>query len=288
VVNAKGNLVAGLRRLHAVRKLGWKTVPVIIAKNLDDARSLLRAEHDENTCRKDFTPSEAVAIAEALSALEKEAAKERQRATRAKKGEKIGSQKPASQGGENSPLPSQKRDKSRDRIAAAVGRSAPTLKKAAEIVKAANAAPDLFGDLLRQMDATGKVDPAFKQLGQRRAAQEPPKPAPEGAASDSMPAEPVSAPASPPTATADADGGLYSDRLGSALSKVAGELSWITPLPDGGLDATLAQSDKWDWSQVQGSTLPQLRELIRNLQDVCERLDTAAAGACGGGMGVTA
>lgn len=52
-------LVAGLRRLTAVKRLGWERVPVTVVESLDDAVTALRAELDENTCRRDLSPVEA-------------------------------------------------------------------------------------------------------------------------------------------------------------------------------------------------------------------------------------
>src|SRR5690348_356793 len=63
VVDSTGRLVAGARRLAAVRSLGWRDVPVRIIRNLSDAAAALRAERDENTERKAFLPSELVSIA---------------------------------------------------------------------------------------------------------------------------------------------------------------------------------------------------------------------------------
>jgi ParB-like chromosome segregation protein Spo0J len=51
-------LVAGGRRLAAVRELGWDEVPVTIV-DLTTVADVLRAEADENTCRKPLTPYEA-------------------------------------------------------------------------------------------------------------------------------------------------------------------------------------------------------------------------------------
>ncbi len=45
---------------------GWSEVPVLVAANLDDVANALRAERDENTCRLEFAPTEAVAMAAAL------------------------------------------------------------------------------------------------------------------------------------------------------------------------------------------------------------------------------
>jgi ParB family chromosome partitioning protein len=72
-VTFDGHLIAGERRLRAVQLLGWKTIPsTLIPLNLDQ---IVRGEFAENTCRKDFTLSEAVAIKRALEPLEKAAAK---------------------------------------------------------------------------------------------------------------------------------------------------------------------------------------------------------------------
>lgn len=73
----EGRLVAGHRRIEAVRLLGMDTVPVRFADNLDDAAKLLRAERDENVCRLDMKPSEKAALGEALLAIEADRARER-------------------------------------------------------------------------------------------------------------------------------------------------------------------------------------------------------------------
>jgi ParB-like chromosome segregation protein Spo0J len=79
VVTPDFALVAGHRRLEAMRALGFDEVPVRIAYSLTNARALLTAEQDENTCRKDMTVSERTALTDALLAIEKPKAKERQR-----------------------------------------------------------------------------------------------------------------------------------------------------------------------------------------------------------------
>jgi ParB/Sulfiredoxin domain len=71
-----GTLIAGARRLAACKALGWDEVPVRIV----DLDKVVRGEFAENSMRKDFTLSEAVAIKRALEPLEKAAAKERQQA----------------------------------------------------------------------------------------------------------------------------------------------------------------------------------------------------------------
>jgi hypothetical protein len=63
-VAADFTLVFGERRLRAARMLGWTT----IAARIVDLPSIVADEYAENEARKDFTPSERVAIAEAVRA----------------------------------------------------------------------------------------------------------------------------------------------------------------------------------------------------------------------------
>ncbi|HEU0142132.1 MAG TPA: ParB N-terminal domain-containing protein [Bryobacteraceae bacterium] len=65
VVTEDGRLICGERRFLAMRDiLRWKTIPVIILQ----VSSIVAGEYAENEIRKDFTPSERVAIAKALEA----------------------------------------------------------------------------------------------------------------------------------------------------------------------------------------------------------------------------
>ena len=72
VVRPDGVLIAGERRLHAAKLLGWTEIPVTVV----DLDAVVRGEFAENAIRKDFTLSEAVAIKRALEPIEREAAKE--------------------------------------------------------------------------------------------------------------------------------------------------------------------------------------------------------------------
>ncbi len=63
-VTADLTLVCGERRLRAAQILGWTTIPVRIV----DVPSIVAGEYAENEVRTDFTPSERVAIAEAVRA----------------------------------------------------------------------------------------------------------------------------------------------------------------------------------------------------------------------------
>jgi hypothetical protein len=65
VVTKEGMLVCGERRFRAMRDiLGWKTIPVIVL----EVSSIVEGEYAENEIRKDFTPSERVAIGRAIEA----------------------------------------------------------------------------------------------------------------------------------------------------------------------------------------------------------------------------
>jgi len=65
VVTPQKRLVAGRRRLEAVRRLGWKEVPVRVI----DLDHIIQGELAENSIRRNFTPSETVAIANALESI---------------------------------------------------------------------------------------------------------------------------------------------------------------------------------------------------------------------------
>jgi hypothetical protein len=65
VVTEDGLLVCGERRFLAMRDiLRWKTIPVIVLQ----VSSIVAGEYAENEIRKDFTPSERVAIGRAIEA----------------------------------------------------------------------------------------------------------------------------------------------------------------------------------------------------------------------------
>ncbi len=151
VVTSDGVLIAGQRRLEACRRLGWSEIPCRVV----DLDNITRAESDENRVRKDFTPSESVAIAETLEARERELARQRQSVGW---GDHSGSEK----------FTEPDRGNALDKVASAVGMSRPTLAKAKAVVEAARQEPSRFTALLDQMDNTGKVDRAYKELQRER------------------------------------------------------------------------------------------------------------------------
>jgi ParB family chromosome partitioning protein len=185
-------LVAGARRLEAAKLLGWETMEASTGLGPKTAVELLLAERDENTCRKEFTPSEMVTIGRRLEELERADAKERQEASQAKPGQKVGAQ-----GGGKLPPPSTAKGKTRDRVAAAVGTSPKTYEKAKAVVHAAEAEPERFGDLVKEMDANGKVDGVHKELKRRQAPVKVNPPAAGIVEEDGLPPRPTF-PAVPP------------------------------------------------------------------------------------------
>jgi ParB-like chromosome segregation protein Spo0J len=160
VLNEKHELIAGQRRLEAAKLLGWREVPCIVSRSFDDPVAALIAERDENTCRKDFLPSEAVALGKAIEKMEREAARKRQHTSRTRKGQKVGT----AQGGGKSPPRSSAKGKTRDKVAEAVGMSGRTYEKAKAVVEAAEREPDKHAETAREMDRTGRVEPAYKKV----------------------------------------------------------------------------------------------------------------------------
>jgi hypothetical protein len=141
---------------------------------LEDALSLLLAERDENICRKDFTPSEAVAVGQRLAELERLAAKQRQACA----GPAHGPGKKASASGK---FPEALQGQVRDKVGQAVGMSGRTFERAKAVVEAAAHNPEKYGRLMEKMDRTGKVNGVCNQLQRQQraaaiAAEPPPLP----------------------------------------------------------------------------------------------------------------
>lgn len=145
VIKPNNELVAGRRRLAAwpLTKLsegGNKPIPVTVI----DLASVVLGEYAENAGRKDFTPSELVAIKRELEPLERAKA-----ADRRKRGRKAD----AGEGGNAA-----------DKVARVVGRDRKTIAKAEAVVEAAERDPARYGKLVEDMDRTGRVDGPFKRL----------------------------------------------------------------------------------------------------------------------------
>jgi N6-adenosine-specific RNA methylase IME4 len=155
VIRPDGRLIAGERRIHAAKHLGWTTIPVTVV----DLEKVALGEFAENAIRKDFTLSEAVAIKRALEPIEREAAKERQRAGGRSGGKASGK------------LPEASKGNAADKTAKATGMARRTLEKAEAIVAAAEAEPERFGPLLADMDRTGRANGVYRRLENARQAE---------------------------------------------------------------------------------------------------------------------
>jgi N6-adenosine-specific RNA methylase IME4/ParB-like chromosome segregation protein Spo0J len=162
VIDRHGKLIAGERRLKAwqLSKFRHQPIPVHVVP-LEDIVAGEWAENDPQL-RKDFTPSEAVAIKRAIEARLKPAAKVRQaehgKTTRGRKAEKKAERDEASKSGA--------------KAAAFTGRSRRTVEKAEAIVDAAAAEPEKYGKLKKDMDKSGRVDGPFKRLQVMKQADE--------------------------------------------------------------------------------------------------------------------
>jgi SAM-dependent methyltransferase len=173
---------------------------VHVVEGLDDARSLLLAERDENLCRENFLPSEAVALGLKLEALERPKAEERMKA-----GRPSGNLPQGSTEGRDLPppgvfacstcgqefagpvwhcptcsrhcamkdrlcpgcgslAPPDPRGRTTERAAEVVGMGRRTYEKAKQVVEAAKAAPERYASLMAQMDQERNVDRAYKKL----------------------------------------------------------------------------------------------------------------------------
>jgi ParB family chromosome partitioning protein len=164
VVTRDGRLVAGQRRLAACRSLGWEAIPVAYAENLTDAVELLKAERDENVCRKAMVPSELAALGEALHAFEAQNAKERQRQAGREHGRGIASDpKGTSYSG----------NKTRALVGQALGMAGSTYSdlrsayRLASDTEAPDAEREIARDALKEMDRTGHVKPVVERMRKR-------------------------------------------------------------------------------------------------------------------------
>lgn len=151
VVTPDLRLIAGGRRLEAVKALGWETVPVTVADNLAETAALLQAESDENAEREPLTMSEASALAKRIEDALKPLAAER----------KLAGITPSANLAEPRP---------RDVGAKAAGVGRESLRKFRQVeeIVEKESTPEPVREVaeaaLVEMNATGKVDAAHKAV----------------------------------------------------------------------------------------------------------------------------
>lgn len=148
VINNENNeLIDGERRILAFKKLGKTEIPCFRI----DLEKIVLGEFSANHYRKDWTISEKVAIKRAIEPYEKKKAKERQK----KHGNTAPgkTKKDKDNAGNNNTCANLAQVKSRDIVAGFVDIGRTTLKKAEEIVKAAEQKPDKYQSLLDKIDS---------------------------------------------------------------------------------------------------------------------------------------
>jgi N6-adenosine-specific RNA methylase IME4 len=176
VLTPEKQLIVGGRRIEAFKMLGRSEIPANIARNLTELQLLLEAERDENTCRENLTPEEAVELGKQfrpvlkplVDAAQKEAGK---RGTEGGRGRKKTPSTTCTKGIQDN----SKRLAAQE--AAAVGMASVTYQKAQAVVKSKDR------KLIDEMNRTGKVNGVYKRLvvGQKaeNIRKEPP-PLPDG------------------------------------------------------------------------------------------------------------
>ncbi len=177
VVTGDSKLIVGARRIAAFKKLGRKTIPAQVVRSLDELEGSLKAESDENTCRKSYTPEEAVQLGLRIEKLEKPAV-----AARAAEGKKKGGGDKRSAKAKRSrkTFPRAVPDDSTrltSRAAKVVGMSRPSYEKAKAVVASKDK------KLIDDMNRTGRVSGVHKRLvvaQKAKAIKAEPKPLPKG------------------------------------------------------------------------------------------------------------
>jgi ParB-like chromosome segregation protein Spo0J len=233
-----GKLACGRRRLLAAKKLGWESIPVLVLETADDLVQQLKVERDENTCRKDFLPTEALAVGKAIEERLAKEAKERQAAAgpREGRGKKTGSG--------NFPEPvNGKAGQTRDKVGESVGMSGKTYEKAKKVEEAAKTDPKNFGDLPDRMDRKS-VDAAYKEMKKRQTPIPPPPICP------------------------------HSDMVIAWLKRVTDQTNYIN-VECGGIGGLLSEKNKWNWKDVKEYIIPMLEAVGETIAKYRNEIEAA-------------
>lgn len=171
VLTSDRKLVCGRRRIEAAKLLRWKTIPYTEVS----LENLLKAERDENEVRKDLLPSEKIAVGRLIEVQEKPKA-----IIRSHEGSRKGGKRRAESGGKDRSgkfTVGKSRDMSKKHtpgnpvrkiVAKAVGMSDSSYQRADKVLQAAESDPKKFGDLAQEMDETGNISGAFKEMKRRQ------------------------------------------------------------------------------------------------------------------------
>jgi len=130
VIDNKNKLIAGYRRLLSFKQLDKIDIPVTVI----DIENIFKGECDENSIRKDFTPSESVTIYEALESYQ----------------------------GQKSLMSESDTSSKRKRASKILNISTDTLSKAKQVMESGRK------DLIEQMDRTGNVNKSYRYVKQKK------------------------------------------------------------------------------------------------------------------------
>ena len=149
VITENNELIDGQRRILAYQKLGKTEIPCFKV-NLE---KIVLGEFSANHYRKDWTYSEIVAIKRAIEPYERKKAKERMLSGK--------------------PSVNLTKGRSIDSVGKIVGASRNTIKKAEEIVTAAEQTPERYQPLLDKIDSKQlSVDKAYNKLNKEKKREE--------------------------------------------------------------------------------------------------------------------
>jgi hypothetical protein len=242
-------MIAGARRLAAVRTLGWTDVPVRVVDTLDDASARLRAERDENTCRKEMTVSELMDLAAALEALERPKAATRQIANLSL-GSPTKNGEIHSRGDQLGTTPDDHPNgKTREIVAKALGVSSGTYQRARMVHRAAHnpnqpaAVRAAAADLLGQMDRGEiSVNGGYRQFRHRR---------------DLLTAPPIDNPLAKAAGQRKA--------INTALAGLAGICHGLNQIP--AFDPEITKAEAAQWADGFGDSRLTLERIIKRLKE---------------------
>lgn len=157
VLDSNLSLIAGARRIAAAKLAGLDAVPVTVCYSMDDVAKAAM-ERDENICRKDFTPEEAVRFKQQIEnnvGVAKLADDKPLAETSADADAKLAHAKTLA-------------ETTRQAVAAVTGLSHGKVEAAEKVIAAAEADPSL-APIVEKMNATGNVAAAVREV---RAAQD--------------------------------------------------------------------------------------------------------------------
>lgn len=143
-------LIAGLRRLQAVKLLDWESIPVRVRAGSLSPLDRSRIELDENVCRLDLPNSERIKLGRMIEEEERQAAKKRQATS-------TGGADPqliAASG----KLPEALGGDTRDKIGEKIGLSGKSYERGKQVIEAAEQDPERFGHLIDLLNNEVKKD----------------------------------------------------------------------------------------------------------------------------------